>query len=87
MDNVLEKYLTGALGVTKATLGIMKAPDEIVNKRRGICAMCEYKTIANNINMRGRMSRCKLCKCFIKAKTLLKDEKCPDNPPRWNASK
>ena len=84
-DDIITNYLRGALGITKATLGIMKAPDDVVARRRGICAMCEYQTIASNKNLGGRIARCKLCKCIVKAKTLLKNENCPDDPPRWTA--
>lgn len=40
---------------------------EIVDQRRSICDGCEFKSSL----------RCKLCGCFIAAKTKLATEKCP----------
>jgi hypothetical protein len=31
--------------------------------------------------------QCKLCGCIIPAKTRLKDERCPADPPKWTEEK
>jgi hypothetical protein len=28
--------------------------------------------------------KCTLCHCFVSAKTRLRAESCPDQPPKWN---
>jgi len=44
---------------------------EYWRKRRDICKNCEYnKWILNKLF-------CSICKCFIPAKAMVKDEKCP----------
>ena len=43
--------------------------------RMDICRSCEH---FNNI-----VKTCKLCGCFMPAKTNFKEQRCPDNPPRW----
>lgn len=43
--------------------------------RMYICKTCEH---FGNI-----LKICKLCGCFLPAKTLIKDSECPAVPPRW----
>ena len=80
----IEHYVQGVMGLTKAALGIMKAPEDVILKRRGICNACEHKIIVNSKMLGGMVGKCELCTCNIKAKTLLSDEECYDKPPRWN---
>lgn len=46
-------------------------PDTEINYRRSICGSCEY-----NIDR-----RCSQCGCFIKYKTRMSTEECPEN--KW----
>lgn len=43
--------------------------------RRATCRACEH--------VKG--SRCGLCGCYLPLKALFPAEKCPDEPPRWDA--
>ena len=45
--------------------------------RLSICKQCQH---FNHI-----IKTCKLCNCFMPAKTLIKSASCPDQPPRWIA--
>jgi hypothetical protein len=46
-----------------------KAPVDIVNERYSICLSCEHLLNATK--------QCKKCGCFMKAKTIYADAKCP----------
>ena len=52
---------------------------EVSKKRLAICKSCE------NFNTLTKI--CKICKCFMPAKTKWLSEVCPDDPPRWPAEK
>ncbi len=68
-----------AVGLTKAALHIGRATDEAIASRREICAACpNAEDFAGGI-----VTRCKLCRCILEAKTLNAGQKCPDHPPRW----
>ena len=54
---------------------------ELIDARRSECFNCEFWKASNG----GGMGRCGICKCFIKYKTRVRFESCPDNPPRWDA--
>lgn len=54
------------------------ATDETIDARQKICARCEFLAV-NPVTG----DQCRLCGCFISWKTLLKEEACPDKPPRW----
>lgn len=44
-------------------------------RRRVICESCPFFDAG----------RCKICGCFLRLKTVIATESCPDNPPRWGA--
>lgn len=70
--------LYGAAGLAKAALGIDKAPDDVVRARLAICYTCEHwQDFAGG--------RCGFCGCLTQAKVRLGAERCPLNPPRWEA--
>ena len=73
----------GAVGLSKVALGIEKVSDEVSKKRLEICLSCPNKIKQFSKLVNKDVSKCSICKCFIKAKVLLKNEFCPDNPPRW----
>lgn len=50
---------------------------DFADKRMMICKACpHYGSI---------VKVCKLCGCFLPAKTKMKSKGCPDDPPRWTA--
>lgn len=54
---------------------------EISQQRMIICKNCEYYTTLL------KKSRCSICGCFLKAKTSLKDQRCPHpEGPKWQES-
>lgn len=72
----------GIKGLTKAALRIDKSPENLIQKRLEICNSCEHKTKVKSTYAPGKLiARCKECKCFIRAKVLIKNEHCPIN--KW----
>jgi hypothetical protein len=51
------------------------ATDKIRKERYDKCKSCE--------NFLKLIRVCKLCGCFMPAKTALSSATCPDDPPRW----
>ena len=69
----------GAKGLSKYHLGVGVADEEEINKRKEICKNCEL--IKNKTDdLKG--SKCSACGCLIRAKTALKNEKCPKG--KWS---
>lgn len=48
---------------------------ELYDSRRSVCRDCPLFVKTGSV--------CSLCGCFINLKILLRDSRCPDNPPRW----
>ena len=69
----------GLAGLAKAALGIDRADDATIDARRATCAGCPD---AVGI-IGGLVTSCRLCGCIIRAKILIKGERCPANPPKW----
>lgn len=53
----------------------LKETDEEAQRRLSVCRACPKFMQPYQI--------CSICGCFMKAKTYLRAEKCPDKPPRW----
>jgi len=70
----------GAVGLTKAALQIDKCDDNVIKQRLKICHDCEHRTQSKSASG-NIISRCKICKCFIKAKVRISKESCPLN--KW----
>lgn len=64
----------GVRGLAKVAAGIDNAPEAVREERRRICAECLGVEL-------GWRTECPVCRCFIKAKTRLKAERCPDG--KW----
>jgi hypothetical protein len=81
-----EKVIHGAVGLTKAALGVDAIPLEVMQARRDECRDCEHATrnpsprYAVNKGLTS-LSRCRKCDCLIAAKTKLAGERCPIG--RW----
>jgi len=52
------------------------APPKVEAARVAICHSCDQWLPDSN--------RCALCKCYLRPKTHLAAESCPDNPKRWD---
>jgi hypothetical protein len=81
-----DKIARGAVGLTKAAIGIDAVPLEVMQARREECRDCEHATrnpLRLNRTTKGltSLSRCRKCDCFIAAKTKLGGEACPVG--RW----
>lgn len=63
-----EKLMRGATGLTKAVLGLDKAPDEAIDLRWAVCNRCSEM---------GRLGFCKQCGCYLRAKVRVASEACP----------
>jgi hypothetical protein len=66
----------GAVGLVKAAAGMDKAPDDVIAERARLCAEC--------VHGEGRVL-CGVCSCVLAAKQRLASERCPLDPPRWDA--
>jgi hypothetical protein len=83
-----KKVVRGATGLIKAATGIGTVSLEVMQKRRDVCRECPEATrnpdpkFAVNKGLTKR-SRCRMCKCFIAAKTKVASERCPLN--KWEA--
>lgn len=73
-DGRWSRYWNGAIHLAGAIAGVNIADPQTIEARRRICLACEHR-----IGERRRpvMSQCRLCSCFIAAKTRLADERCP----------
>jgi len=77
-----KKIVHGAIGLAKAALHVELADAKVIAERREICRQCDHsekRLFANRV----LISRCRVCGCFIAAKTSLKSESCPLSPPKW----
>jgi hypothetical protein len=68
------RIVHGAAGLTKAVVGIDRAPADAIAARRAICRRCDRATRHRD---GVRVLRCLECACWIKPKTALAGEKCP----------
>lgn len=82
-----KKLIHGAVGLTKAGMGIEHVSDEIYKRRLEICSKCPRKSYKYSSLIKKDVSSCNICGCFIKVKALLKSEYCEDTPSRWYAVK
>jgi hypothetical protein len=76
------KVAKGAVGLSKAVLGLDQASDAEKLRRRDICRECPEATRNQRLldkSSKGltTCSTCKKCGCNIKAKTSLATETCP----------
>ena len=51
--------------------------EDISDKRYSICLDCDEFGIKNHGNMLLRKSGCSVCRCYMPAKVLFRDGKCP----------
>ena len=89
--NSTKILLDGAIGITKSSIAsftndsTIKESDEIINKRLTICRGCDKLTTKTSFKVLDAIIKnaqvCSECKCYIKLKVVLKDEKCPIN--KW----
>jgi hypothetical protein len=70
------KVIAGARGLAKVATRIGIASPEVVQARRDACRQCPEVTAG----LTG-LSTCKKCGCFIRAKTKVADETCPEG--KW----
>jgi hypothetical protein len=70
----LTQLAHGAVGLTKALVGIDRAPAAVTEARRAICRQCDRATRHKD---GVRVLKCLECSCWIKPKTRLAGERCP----------
>lgn len=71
------RAVNGAVGITQSVLGLGLAPEAVIAERLAICRQCPQR-----IN-----GHCSLCGCSLHHKVRLASQRCPDDPPRWDAVK
>ena len=62
-------------GAVNRFLNRFVASDDVQEKRLAACRSCEHYNKALLI--------CNICKCFINVKIKVKNQECPDTPPKW----
>lgn len=65
--SLIQKILSGTVGIGKAVLGVDKTPESVMDDRYDICNSCEF-------NRRGV---CSVCDCIVPLKILVGGEECP----------
>ena len=83
----IKEVAHGIIGLSKAAAEIERADDKIIAYRLNTCNMCPKKIKEFSKIINKDVSKCSICKCYIRAKVLLKNEFCPDDPPRWEKEK
>lgn len=74
--------IQGVMGLSQVALRIGIADTSIIDSRRDICRVCEHSSKNKERTNRPTkgltsFSVCGVCHCNIKAKTQLKNSKCP----------
>lgn len=80
----LGKVVHGVVGLTKAVTHIDRASDEVIQHRREVCQKCPMAAPCQNPKNKGKVCTCTKCGCFLKAKTVVAAEKCPEG--KWDAT-
>ena len=70
----INQLLNGIKGLTKASLNIDKASDNIIKERLIRCKKCDNYSKNNN-----NIEKCEACGCYLKFKIKILSEKCPLN--------
>lgn len=74
------RAVRGAKGLAAATLAATTGKDRCCCEDRAArlaaCKACEHYT---------QLGNCGVCGCMVVAKTLLTYERCPLDPPKWEA--
>jgi hypothetical protein len=71
-SSVAQTIAHGAAGLVKAALGIGRADDATIDRRRGVCGTCDQAVM-----VLGVLEKCRACGCGIVPKTANADEVCP----------
>jgi len=84
----VQRVVTGAVKLASSAVpGDHIASEATIRQRRLECGKCEHALklqVAQGVWM---PVQCKLCGCIIPAKTRLKAERCPADPPKWTEEK
>lgn len=76
MNEKIKKIKSGAIGLSKYTLGIDKSEKSEKQTRFDICKMCT-KLQKTNHGIQKFKYKCSVCGCFIIPKISINSEKCP----------
>jgi hypothetical protein len=68
-------------GIKSMSSGEVILVDEAIQKERmSICTSCDFHVVTL------KKSRCRVCGCFLKLKTSLRDQECPHpDGPKWTS--
>lgn len=72
--NIAQRIARGAIGLTKAALGMERADDATIATRYALCMACDKHAIGV----------CTACGCLCAAKARVASEACPDG--KWQAT-
>jgi len=65
------RFRRGAVGVTKAVLGVDRVRPQVLERRLAACQACPHR----------RRAKCALCTCYVGLKARVSSEVCPEG--RW----
>ncbi|MFW6002226.1 MAG: hypothetical protein ACOCQD_02715 [archaeon] len=74
-------YVKGAKGISKASLGVDAASEQIIQERFQICLNCPKLIVKQKKLSNKKFFKCGACGCFLGYKIKIKSEKCPLN--KW----
>lgn len=78
--NLVQTVASGIAGLTKVAIRKDILPQEQISERVRICMTCPHST-KKTVDGIVYVNVCRLCKCWIKAKSQLSTEVCCDK--RW----
>lgn len=73
LEKLKSKLAEKSKNLSQGIIDIVKAPDEVRESRLSICRSCD--------NLHAKSELCKLCGCYVPAKTWLPSSSCPIN--KW----
>jgi hypothetical protein len=73
----------GVKGIIQSTMSDKIVTDDVFNTRKSICVECEH-IVYSDQSKSFKTSKCGICRCWLKYKLKLKDEKCPMVNSKWD---
>lgn len=71
----LSDFIKGSMKIAQSSLGIHACSEECTKERLTICYNCEHLELKET-GLDNFKARCKICGCFIKFKTKIKNAHC-----------
>jgi hypothetical protein len=76
-ESIAKTVVRGAVGITKAVLGVDASTPEEIAARKSVCVPCPHRLHHNQPDRVTGLNRCELCRCYISVKVKVKSATCP----------